>query len=128
MDEYFKWTLIVFGILVFILLLTKLPSIHAGKAEHVPVKILQEIVNEARKLAYTTRQDGNVLVALMHSTTGLSLVNALQTVDVSHKLAKKLDVDLEALRSQLAKLQSDKLREIADLYPDLRIEDPLQWA
>jgi len=111
----------VFAVCLVLIVLTKLPSAGTRRAEHVPMDVLKQIADETQALANS--KDRNDLVALMNATSGLAMLNVLRRLDTSHKLPKKLDTDLEALRSNLATQQRTKLRDIGDTHRDLRVEE-----
>lgn len=128
MNAFNKWALIVFGVVVALLLLTKLPGARATSSISVPMKTFQEWLDDVRKLQTTTEQDNNPLLALIHSTNALSKLSVLQNLDLIHHLAQRLDVDLEALRVKLLDMQSEAIAHVGNACPDLRLAHDVEWT
>jgi hypothetical protein len=128
MDAFTRWALIVLGGIVAVLLLTKIPHARSSAALSIALRVFHEWVDEVRKLETLTAQDNNPLLAVIHSTSALSKLALLQSLDMSHRLAQKLDVDLESLRVKLSDLQSDALGQVANMCPDLRLEQDVEWT
>ena len=128
MDADLKYALIVFGVIVFFLLLTKLPSLKNKRPENVSLAQFQGIISDIKKLYNLAKQDRNVLLAVMHTTSALSKLSAIQQLDSSRQLAKKLDLDFENLRIEIQKLQQNKLHEINTMFPRLALDYELDWT
>lgn len=127
MDEFLKWALIVLGVLVVLVLIMKLPNLRARTNEVVSIEALRKIAGDVRKLLQASKQDSNALLGLLHATSGLAILATLNRVDVSRRLGKKLDLNFEALRQDLNNVQREKLREINDYCPDLRLDENVEW-
>jgi hypothetical protein len=121
MDGKVMWALIIAGILVLLILVTKIPSMGSGKGENVALASLAGIGAQAKALGAQAKQDNNLLLALVHNTSALARINVLQELDKSHKLAKKLDLDIESLRLKLQKSRDDVIGQITGQYPNLRL-------
>lgn len=128
MEAQLKYALIVFGVLVFLILLSKIPSIKNKRAENIPVAQFQALVSEVKKLWNLGKQDKNLLLSVMHTTSALSKLSTIQQLDASRQLAKKLDLDFEALRLEIQKLQQNKLHEINTMCPGLALDYELDWT
>ena len=123
MENDFKYSLIVLGVIIILLLLSKLPghSIHRG--ERVELTQLQALGDEAKRMFVMARQDQNPLLALLHSTRAMSKVHTLRLLGPPHRLAKKLDLDLNALKSEISLFQTQKINEINATCPLLSLTD-----
>jgi hypothetical protein len=128
MDPGLKYALIVFAVIVGILLLTKIPGLRAKKAETISIAQFQNIAGDVKRLWSLAKQDRNLLLSVMHTTSALSKLSALQQLDSSRQLAKKLDLDFEGLRISIQKLQQDKLHEINTMCPGLALDHELDWS
>lgn len=128
MDDSTKYALIVLAVIILFILLSKVSTWHARKAESVSVAQLQNVMTDVKRLWNLAKQDRNLLLAVLHTTSALSKLAALQQLDSSGKLPKKLDVDFEELRSSIQKLQQEKLHEINTLCPGLALDHELDWS
>ena len=128
MDADLKYALIVFAAIIFLLLLTKVPGLKNKRPESVSLAQFQIIVSDVKKLWNLAKQDKNLLLSVMHSTSALSKLSAIQQLDTSRQLAKKLDLDFEALRIEIQKLQQNKLHEINSMCPGLALDYELDWT
>ena len=128
MNADLKYALIVFGVIIFLLLLTKLPGLKNKRPENVSLAQFQIIVSDVKKLYNLAKQDSNLLLAVLHTTSALSKLSAIQQLDTSRQLSKKLDVDFENLRMEISKLQQNKLHDINLMCPGLALDYELDWT
>jgi hypothetical protein len=128
MNDVQKYALYVFGVVVGLILLTKLPSMRARRSEVVNMTQFQLVVADIKRLFSLARQDRNALLSVMHTTAALSKLNCLLQLDSSRSLAKKLDIDFESLRLSIQNLQQDKMHEINKQCPALALDHELDWS
>jgi hypothetical protein len=128
MQEEIKYVIIVGFFIILFICVSKASSWGGKKSETVNITQLQRVVTDVKRLWNLAKQDRNLLLAVLHTTSALSKLAALQLLDSSGKLTKKLDVDFEELRSSIQSLQQEKLHEINTLCPGLALDHELDWS
>jgi len=123
MENYLKYGLIVLAVIVILLILSKLPGYSVSRGEMVNLTQLQALGDEAKRMFALARQDQNPLLALLHSTRAMSKVHTLRLLGPPHRTAKKLDLDLNALKSEISLFQKQKINEINVMCPSLSLTD-----
>jgi hypothetical protein len=123
MKDFLKYGLIVLGVIVILLFLSKLPTYVANKGERINITQLQTLGDEAQRLLSLARQDQNPLLCVMHITTAMCKLHTLRLLGPPHRVSKKLDIDLVGLRAELVNLQKQKINEINATCPSLSLAD-----
>lgn len=123
MKDFLKYGLIVLGVIVILLFLSKLPTYVADKGERVNLSQLQSIGDEAQRLLSLAKQDQNPLLGLLHITTAMSKLHTLRSMGPAHRVSKKLDIDLVGLHTELVHFQKQKINEINATCPSLSLSD-----
>ena len=128
MDDSIKYSLIVFAVILFLLVLSKLPGLSVSRGEKVTVDQIRAIGDEARRLFYISKQDQNPLLSLLHATIALSKLHTLKMVGPSHRISKKLDIDIDALKEEISSYHRKKIQEINTRCPTLSLmDDGIDW-
>lgn len=128
MQDTLKYALIVFVALVGLLILSKLPSLSASRGEKITVDQIRLIGDDVKRLSYMSKQDQNPLLALMHATIALSKLQTLKILGPAHRISKKLDMDVDALKEEILVTHRAKIQEINTKCPSLKLlEDGVDW-
>jgi len=128
MQDCIKYGLIVFGAILSLLVLSKLPGLSVSRGEKVTVEQIRTIGDEARRLFYIAKQDQNLLLSLLHATIALSKLQTLKIVGPSHRISKKLDMDIDLLKEELSSFHRRKIQEINTKCPSMSLmDDGIDW-
>jgi hypothetical protein len=114
-----KYAVIIIVVLVAIVVLTKIGTLSSGRGECTSATQLRQVAQKATHLFYTAKQDQNPLLAVTHAATSLAMLQTITDLFPSRHLAKKMDLDVYQLRTNIEEFQRLKIIELHALCPAL---------
>jgi hypothetical protein len=121
MDTEVKYALVVAGIIVVLVILSKFTFRRTcsdfPEERHQNKKQYQKLVDEAKHWHETAKQDSNILMALVHATTALSKLNTLSGLSTVVKASKEID----GLKRKIQAYHNKVIAGFEDAAPEIAL-------
>jgi predicted RND superfamily exporter protein len=122
MDGPVKYAMVVAAVISLLLIMSKFSArVFCTGTDKKTLNKCEHLVKEIKHLYSTSKQDSQILLALVHITSAVTKCQLL-TLFVTNVEAKQyLNVDLESLCSSVQKYQQTVLKGFEDMAPAIAL-------
>ena len=112
-----KYSIAVAFAVLFLILLSRLTTPSCSLTD----KVCEQQMYQIKNLYQASKQDSQILMALVHITTASAKLQMLNSLMTNSEAQKRLGVDLVELNSSILKYQNTVLRGFEELAPEVAL-------